>query len=64
MPRDALLRSNAKLERIKHATIIAAKLPYDQLIREFDAWTHISITNGKPRRQALIIDRQGTRPFV
>ena len=44
--------------------IIAAKLPYDQLIREFDAWTHISITNGKPRRQALIIDRQGTRPFV
>jgi hypothetical protein len=27
VPRDALLRSNAKLERIKHATIIAAKLP-------------------------------------
>jgi hypothetical protein len=43
--------------------IIAAKLPYDQLIREFDAWTHISISN-QPRRQALIIDRQGTRPFV
>ena len=43
--------------------IIAAKLPYDQLIREYDAWTHISIAN-KPRRQALIIDRQGTRPFV
>ena len=39
-------------------------LPYDQIIREYDAWTHISITNGKPRRQALIIDRQGTRPFV
>jgi uncharacterized protein YcbK (DUF882 family) len=39
-------------------------LPYDQIIREFDAWTHISITNGKPRRQALIIDRQGTRAFV
>ena len=44
-------------------TIIAAKLPYDQIIREFDAWTHISISD-KPRRQALIIDRQGTRPFV
>ena len=43
--------------------IIAAKLPYDQLIREFDAWTHISIS-GKPRRQALIIDKDGTRPFV
>lgn len=39
------------------------KLPFDQIIREFDAWTHISISD-KPRRQALIIDRQGTRPFV
>ena len=43
--------------------IIAAGLPYDQLIREFDAWTHISISD-KPRRQALIIDRAGTRPFA
>ena len=43
--------------------IIAAKLPYDQLIREFDAWTHASIAD-KPRRQALIIDKAGTRPFV
>jgi uncharacterized protein YcbK (DUF882 family) len=39
------------------------KLPYDQIIREYDAWTHISIAD-KPRRQALIIDRQGTRAFV
>jgi len=38
-------------------------LPYDQIIREYDAWTHISISD-KPRRQALIIDKQGTRPFV
>jgi hypothetical protein len=46
--------------------IMAAGLPYDQLIREFDRWTHISITNdpnGKPRGQVLIIDRQGTRPY-
>jgi len=43
--------------------IIAAKLPFDQIIREFDAWTHISISD-KPRRQALIIDKLGTRPFV
>ena len=46
--------------------IIAAGLPYDQLIREFDRWTHASITNdpkGKPRGQVLIIDRQGTRPY-
>ena len=39
------------------------KLPYDQIIREYDAWTHISISD-KPRRQALIIDKDGTRPFV
>lgn len=43
--------------------IIAAGLPFDQLIREFDAWTHVSISD-KPRRQALIIDRAGTRPFA
>jgi putative chitinase len=38
-------------------------LPYDQIIREYDAWTHISIAD-KPRRQALIIDRTGTRTFA
>jgi zinc D-Ala-D-Ala carboxypeptidase len=38
-------------------------LPYDQIIREYDAWTHISISD-KPRRQALIIDRQGVRVFA
>jgi len=43
--------------------IIAAKLPFDQIIREYDAWTHISIAD-KPRRQALIIDRSGTRLFA
>jgi zinc D-Ala-D-Ala carboxypeptidase len=42
--------------------IIAAGLPYDQIIREFDAWTHISISD-TPRKQALIIDRAGTRLF-
>ena len=47
--------------------IISAGLPYDQVIREFDRWTHVSIPNtpdSKPRNQALIIDKQGTRPFV
>jgi len=46
---------------------IAAKLPFDQLIREFDRWTHISITNtqnGTPRNQVLIIDGKGTRPYA
>jgi hypothetical protein len=47
--------------------IIAADLPYDQIIREFDRWTHISVPNtpdGKPRKQALIIDKAGTRSFA
>jgi len=47
--------------------IMSHGLYFDQIIREFDAWTHISIPNTAallPRRQALIIDRQGTRPFV
>ena len=47
--------------------VMAAKLPFEQLIREFDRWTHISIPNdpkGKPRRQVLIIDKQGARPYA
>ena len=47
--------------------IIASELQYDQLIREFESWTHISIPNEEgstPRGQTLIIDRAGTRPFV
>ena len=47
--------------------IIKSGLPYDQVIREFDSWTHVSIPNGKdiaPRKQALIIDSKGTRAFA
>jgi hypothetical protein len=43
--------------------LVASDLPFDQVIREFDAWTHISVSP-TPRRQALIIDRAGTRPFA
>jgi putative chitinase len=53
--------------------VIASDLPYDQLIREFSdpvkggGWTHISIPNEAsraPRKQALIIDKQGTRVYA
>jgi zinc D-Ala-D-Ala carboxypeptidase len=47
--------------------VIASDLGYDQVIREFDRWTHISIPNqvtGSPRKQALIIDKAGTRVFA
>ena len=44
--------------------IIASGIGYDQVIREFDRWTHISIPNaGTPRKQALIIDKAGTRVY-
>jgi zinc D-Ala-D-Ala carboxypeptidase len=41
-------------------------IQFDQLIREFDSWTHVSVTNnpsGTPRKQVLIIDKQGTRAY-
>ena len=52
--------------------IIASGIGYDQVIREFSdpvkggGWTHVSIPNnpnGTPRKQALIIDKQGTRVY-
>ena len=43
--------------------VIASGIGYDQIIREFDRWTHISVAD-KPRKQALIIDKSGTRAFV
>ena len=47
--------------------IIASGIGYDQIIREFDRWTHISVpshSEDKPRQQALIIDKAGTRPYA
>lgn len=35
------------------AAIRASGLPFDQLIREFSAWTHISFSITRERRQAL-----------
>ena len=47
--------------------VIASDLPYHQVIREFDAWTHISITPNEgdvPKMSKLIIDKAGTRLFT
>ena len=47
--------------------VIASGIGYDQVIREFDRWTHISVPShpeDKPRQQALIIDKQGTRAYA
>ena len=51
--------------------VMASGIQYDQLIREFSTpegggWTHISVPNepsGTPRKQVLIIDKQGTRVY-
>jgi hypothetical protein len=53
--------------------IKGSDLAFDQLIQEFyeegkaGGWTHVSVPNTKemtPRKQALIIDKSGTRPFA
>ena len=47
--------------------IIVSGIGYQQIIREFDRWTHISVHNQAdetPKKQALIIDKQGTRVFT
>lgn len=49
------------------SAIMASGLPYDQVIREFDRWTHVSIPNTEeadPRSMALIIDKSGTRAYA
>lgn len=46
--------------------IVKSDIPYDQVIQEFDSWVHISVPDTAarpPRKQALIIDRNGTRLF-
>ena len=46
--------------------VMASGLAYDQVIREFDRWTHLSIPSFPslpPRKMALIIDKTGPRPF-
>ena len=47
-------------------TIILSGISYDQVISEFGRWVHISVPNTvdvAPRRQALTIDKSGTRAF-
>ena len=47
--------------------IIASGIGYDQVISEFGRWVHISVPSNvdtSPRKQALVIDKAGTRPFA
>lgn len=47
-------------------SIRSADIEFDQAIREFNRWTHISIAaeGVAPRKTALIIDKTGTRPYA
>ena len=45
------------------SAIVMANINYDQVILEYNRWVHLSFHPTKPRNQALIIDKEGTRPF-
>jgi hypothetical protein len=45
------------------SAIVKANINYDQVILEYDRWVHLSFHPTQPRKQALIIDRKGVRPF-
>ena len=47
------------VEKIKSSNI-----QYDQIIHEFDRWVHISFSEVANRKQALVIDTNGTRAFA
>jgi hypothetical protein len=47
--------------------IIASDLPYAQVIREFDRWTHVAIPTHPgdvAKKSKLIIDKAGTRAYA
>ena len=47
--------------------IVNSNIPYDQVIKEYDSWVHISIPSHNhvaPRKQALVIDNKGTKPYL
>jgi zinc D-Ala-D-Ala carboxypeptidase len=64
---DFSSRFGSPLEIVK--LIVNSDLKYDQVISEFynptngSGWTHLSFHPESPRNQALIIDKEGVRPF-
>lgn len=49
-------------EIVEH--ILDSDIEYDQVILEFDRWVHISFSQTRNRKQALIIDNSGTRAYA
>lgn len=46
--------------------LAGSSIEFDKLILEFNSWIHIQFAKGtdKPRRQTLIIDKEGVRPYA
>lgn len=44
--------------------IINSDIEYDQIILEYDRWVHISFSQKRNKKQALIIDNSGTRAYA
>ena len=59
---DFICPRYGSVDDVFHA-VVSSSIEYDQLIKEFDRWIHIGFPKGtdKPRRQSLIIDKEGAR---
>ena len=60
------IRGSGHAPREAVKKIMESGIPYDQVINEYDSWVHISVPNkvaDKPRKKALIIDKEGVRAF-
>lgn len=43
--------------------ILTSGIVFDQMILEFNSWVHLSFVENNNRKQTLIIDSSGTRPY-
>ena len=44
--------------------IVDSDIEYDQVILEFDRWVHLAFSKDEPRKQALIINKEGVTLFT
>ena len=51
-------------DAVMRAIVDAGTIYYDQILLEYGRWVHISFALSGGRRQALVIDHSGTRPYA
>ena len=44
--------------------IVDSDIEYDQVILEYDRWVHLAFSKDEPRKQALIINKEGVTLFT